>query len=208
MILGHFGYPHPQLDQWQQCTWYDLGAVQDLLHHMRNRLAKGLPAVASPPRSGPHNSPLLPTSMAPRPNRGSILVKASRGGGLAQDTATTGPPTSGQNHLLKQREKGGGRRSERSPNALSPVKPYHQLRRNQKYSLSLLTPKLKVPSGIQIVPSVHPRAHLTRFNNKSYTPPCYILIKHDSNFPYVPLLAPLDLSALYIYWALNNFKTP
>ena len=119
-----------------------------------------------------------------------------------------GPPLLRQNHLLKQREKGRGRRSERSPNALSPVKPYHQLRRNQKYSPSLLTPKLKVPSGTQIIPSAHPRAHLTRFNNKFYTPPCYILIKHDSNFPYVPLLALLDLSALYIYWALNSFKTP
>ena len=119
-----------------------------------------------------------------------------------------GPPLLRQNHLLKQREKGRGRRSERSPNALSPVKPYHQLKRNQKYSPSLLTLKLKVPSGTQIVPSAHPRAHLTCFNNKFYTPPCYILIKHDSNFPYVPLLAPLDLSALYIYWALNSFKTP
>ena len=69
-------------------------SVQDLLHRMRNRLAKGLPAVASPPRSGPHDSPLLPTSTATRPNRGSVLVKASRGGGPAQDTATTGPSTS------------------------------------------------------------------------------------------------------------------
>ena len=33
-ILDHFGYPHPQLDQWQQRTWYDLGSVQDLLHRM------------------------------------------------------------------------------------------------------------------------------------------------------------------------------
>ena len=94
MILDHFGYPHPQLDQWQQRTWFDLGAVQDLLHRMRNRLAKGLPAVASPPRSGPLDSPLLPTSTATRPNRGSVLVKASRGEGPAQDTATTGPSTS------------------------------------------------------------------------------------------------------------------
>ena len=93
-ILDHFGYPHPQLDQWQQRTWYDLGSVQDLLHRMRNRLAKGLPTVASPPRSGPLDSPLPPTSMATRPNRGSVLVKASRGGGPAQDTATTGPSTS------------------------------------------------------------------------------------------------------------------
>ena len=120
-----------------------------------------------------------------------------------------GPPLLQQNHLLEQREKGRGRRSERSPNALSPVKPYHQLRRNQKYSPSLLTLKLKVPSGIQIAPSAHPRAHLTRFNSKFYTPFCYISIKHDSNFSLCfPPLALLDLFALYIYWALNNLKTP
>ena len=93
-ILDHFGYPHPQLDQWQQRTWYDLGSMQDLLHRMRNRLVKGLPAVASPPRSGPHDSPLPPSSTATRPNRGSELVKASRGGGPTQDTATTRPSTS------------------------------------------------------------------------------------------------------------------
>ena len=92
--LDHFGYPHPQLDQWQQRTWYDLGSIQDLLHRMRNRLAKGLPAVASPPRSGPHDSPLPPSSTATRPNRESEFVKASRGGGPTQDTATTRPSTS------------------------------------------------------------------------------------------------------------------
>ena len=93
-ILDHSGYPHPQLDQWQQRTWYDLGAIQDLLHHMRNRLVKGLAAGASPPRPGPHDSPLPPTSSATRPDHGSILVKASRGGGPAQETATTGPSIS------------------------------------------------------------------------------------------------------------------
>ena len=56
-IFDHFGYPSPQLDQWQQHIWYDLGATQDLLHHMRNCLAKGLPAAASPPRVEPPSSP-------------------------------------------------------------------------------------------------------------------------------------------------------
>ena len=90
-IFDHIGYPSPQLDQWQQCTWYDLGATQDLLHRMRNRLAKGLPAVASPLRTGPHDSPLLPTSSATRPIRGSELIKAPRGGGPPQDATTTEP---------------------------------------------------------------------------------------------------------------------
>ena len=118
----------------------------------------------------------------PAPIMGAHLLRLQGEEAQLRIQPPLGPPLLRQNHLLKQREKGRGRRSERSPNAPSPVKPYHQLRRNQKYSPSLLTLKLKVPSGTQIVPSVHPRAHLTRFNNKFYTPPCYILIKHDSNF--------------------------
>ena len=67
-IFHHFGYPSPQL-------------------------AKGLPAVASLPRTGSRDSSLLPTSTVTRPSHGSELVKAPRGGGLPQDTATTGPST-------------------------------------------------------------------------------------------------------------------
>ena len=50
-VLDHFGYPAPHLDQWQQCVWYDLGATQEVLHQMRIRLSRGLPAIASPPRA-------------------------------------------------------------------------------------------------------------------------------------------------------------
>ena len=134
----------------------------------------------------------------PAPIVGAYLLRLQGEEAQLRIQPPLGPPLLRQKHLLKQREKGRGRRSERSPNALSPVKPYRQLRRNQRYSPSLLTLKLKVPSGTQIILSAHPRAHLTLFNNRFYTPPCYILIKHDSNFPYVPLLALLDLFALYI----------
>ena len=90
-IFDHFGYPPPHLDQWQQHTWYDLGSAQDLLHCMQNHLVKGLPAVASPLRAGPRNSPLLPTSTATHSSHGDELVKTSRGRGPPQGTATTGP---------------------------------------------------------------------------------------------------------------------
>ena len=50
-VLDHFGYPAPHLDQWQQRVWYDLGATQEVLHQMRIRLSRGLPAIASPPRA-------------------------------------------------------------------------------------------------------------------------------------------------------------
>ena len=56
-VLDHFGYPAPHLDQWQQHVWYDLGATQEVLHQMRTRLSRGLPA-RSPVLQGP--SHLLP----------------------------------------------------------------------------------------------------------------------------------------------------
>ena len=116
-----------------------------------------------------------------------------------------GPPLLRQKHLLKQRGKSRGRRSRRSPNALLPVKPYHQLRRNPRYSLSLLTLKLKVPSETQTALSAHLRAHLTLFNNRFYIPSCYILIKQDSNFFYIPLLALSKFICLYIHLSIKQF---
>ena len=116
-----------------------------------------------------------------------------------------GLPLPRQKHLLKQRGKSRGRRSGRSPNVLLPAKPYHQLRRNPRYSLSLLTLKLKVPSETQTALSAHPRAHLTLFNNRFYIPSCYILIKQDSNFFYIPLLALSKFICLYIHLSIKQF---
>ena len=91
-IFDHFGYPSPHLDQWQQHTWYDLGATQDLLHHMCNRLAKGLPATASPLRTGPPSSSYMPTSMATHPTFGGKFTKASKERCPPQSVTTVGPP--------------------------------------------------------------------------------------------------------------------
>ena len=90
-IFDHFGYPSPQLDQWQQHIWYDLGATQDLLHCMHNCLVKGLPAAASLPRVEPPSPLYMPTSMSTHPAHGGKFVKASKGGGLPQNAATAGP---------------------------------------------------------------------------------------------------------------------
>ena len=92
-IFDHFGYPSPQLDQWQQRTWYDLGATQDLLHRMGNCLAKGLSTAASPSRVEPPSSPYMPASTATHPAHGGKFVKASKGGSPSQN-ATTARPSS------------------------------------------------------------------------------------------------------------------
>ena len=84
-VLDHFGYPAPHLDQWQQCIWYDLGATQEVLHQMRIRLSRGLPAIASPPRA---KSP--PPSRRPAA-AGQEFIKASKGECSAPSTTSTGP---------------------------------------------------------------------------------------------------------------------
>ena len=93
-VLDHFGYPAPHLDQWQQHVWYNLGAAQESLHLMRNHLARGLPTVASPPRSEPSLSLQKPTSTPIHPSHGGKLVKASKGGGPPSCTTTTGHSSS------------------------------------------------------------------------------------------------------------------
>ena len=90
-IFDHFGYPSPQLHQWQQRIWYDLLATQELLYHMRNRLAKGLPTAAIPPRVEPSSSSFLPTSPATRSTHGGKFIKASKGGGPPQNAETARP---------------------------------------------------------------------------------------------------------------------
>ena len=90
-VLDHFGYLAPHLDQWQQHAWYDLGATQEVLHQMRIRLSRGLPAIASPPRAK-SPSPSRRPAAAPicRIHEGEF-VKASKGGSSAPSTASTGP---------------------------------------------------------------------------------------------------------------------
>ena len=115
-----------------------------------------------------------------------------------------GPPLLRQSHLLKQRGKSRGERSGRSPNALLPAKPYHQWGRNPRYSPSLLTLKLRVPSETQTALSAHLRAHLTLFNDRIYVLSCYILIKQDSNLLYIPLFVLSKFIYLYIHLSIKQ----
>ena len=90
-VLDHFGYPAPHLDQWQQHVWYDLGATQEVLHQMRIRLSRGLPAVASPPRAESPPPSRRPAAAPIRPSHEGEFVKASKGESSAPSTASTGP---------------------------------------------------------------------------------------------------------------------
>ena len=90
-VLDHFGYPAPHLDQWQQCIWYDLGATQEVLHQMRIRLSRGLPAVASPPRAKSPSPSCRPAAVPIHPTHEERFIKASKGGSSAPSTASTGP---------------------------------------------------------------------------------------------------------------------
>ena len=90
-VLGHFGYPAPHLDQWQQRVWYDLGATQEILHQMRTRLSQGLPAIASPPRAESPPPSCRPAAMPICPSHGGKFVKASKGESSAPSTMSTGP---------------------------------------------------------------------------------------------------------------------
>ena len=90
-VLDHFGYPAPHLDQWQQRIWYDLGATQEVLHQMRIRLSRGLPAIASPPRAESPSPSRRPAAAPIRPIHEKEFVKALRGGSSAPSTTSTGP---------------------------------------------------------------------------------------------------------------------
>ena len=90
VVLDHFGYPAPHLDQWQQHVWYDLGATQEILHQMRIRLSRGLPAVTSPPRAESPSPSRRPAAAPIRPTHEEKFVKASKGGSSAPSTASTG----------------------------------------------------------------------------------------------------------------------
>ena len=90
-VLDHFGYPAPHLDQWQQRVWYDLGATQEILHQMRIHLSRGLPAIASPPRTESPSPSRRPAAVPIRPIHEGEFVKASKGGSSAPSTASTGP---------------------------------------------------------------------------------------------------------------------
>ena len=82
-VLDHFGYPAPHLDQWQQRIWYDLGATQEVLHEMRIRLSRGLPAITSPPRAESPSPSRRPAAALILPTCEEEFVKASKSGSSA-----------------------------------------------------------------------------------------------------------------------------
>ena len=109
-VLDHFGYPAPHLDQWQQCIWHDLGATQEVLHQMRIRLSRGLPAIASPPRAESPRPSRRPAAAPIRPSHGGEFVKALKGESSAPSTASTRPSsaiatTSPKTEIKKKRKR-------------------------------------------------------------------------------------------------------
>ena len=109
-VLDHFGYPAPHLDQWQQHVWYDLGATQEVLHQMRIRLSRGLPAIASPPRAKSPSPSRRPAVAPIHPIHEKEFVKASKGGSSAPSTVSTGPSppvatTSPKTEIRKKRKR-------------------------------------------------------------------------------------------------------
>ena len=126
-VLDHFRYPAPHLDQWQQHVWYDLGATQEVLHQMRIRLSRGLPAIASPPRAE-SPSPSRRLAAAPiHPTHEEEFVKASKGGSSAPSTASTGPSppvatTSPKTEIKKKRKRKSVKRTVTSETVSSPEK--------------------------------------------------------------------------------------
>ena len=116
-VLDHFGYPAPHLDQWQQHIWYDLGATQEVLHQMRIRLSRGLPAIAS---HRPAAAPIHPTHEEE-------FVKASKGRSSAPSTASTGPSppvatTSPKTEMKKKRKRKSVKRTVTSETVSPPEK--------------------------------------------------------------------------------------
>ena len=124
-VLDHFGYPAPHLDQWQQRIWYDLGATQEVLHQMRIRLSRGLPAIASPPRAESPPPSHRPAAAPIRPSHGGEFVKASKGESSAPCTASAGPSspvatTSPKTEIKKKRKRKSVKRTVTSETVSPP----------------------------------------------------------------------------------------
>ena len=126
-VLDHFGYPAPHLDQWQQHVWYDLGATQEVLHQMRIRLSRGLPAVASPPRAESPSPSRRPAAAPIHPTHEEEFVKVSKGGSSGPSTASMGPSppiatTSPKTEIKKKRKRKSVKRTVTSETVSLPEK--------------------------------------------------------------------------------------
>ena len=126
-VLDHFGYPAPHLDQWQQHVWYDLGATQEVLHQMRIRLSRGLPAIASPPRAESPSPSRRPAAAPILPTHEEGFVKASKSGSSAPSTVSTGPSppvvtTSPKTEIKKKKKRKSVKRTVTSETVSPPEK--------------------------------------------------------------------------------------
>ena len=126
-VLDHFGYPAPHLDQWQQRIWYDLGATQEVLHQMRIRLSRGLPAIASPPRAESPSPSRRSAAALILPTHEEEFIKASKGGSSAPSTVSTGPSlpiatTSPKTEIKKKRKRKSVKRTVTSETVSPPGK--------------------------------------------------------------------------------------
>ena len=91
-VLDHFGYPAPQLDQWQQHIWYDLGATQEALHQMRTHLSQGLPMITSPPRAESPPPSRRPATVPIRPSHGGNSLRPRKVRAQPPVLRAPGPP--------------------------------------------------------------------------------------------------------------------
>ena len=126
-VLDHFGYPAPHLDQWQQRVWYDLGATQEVLHQMRIRLSRGLPAITSPPRAESPSPSCRPAAALILPTHEEEFIKASKGGSSAPSTASTGlslpvATTSPKTEIKKKKKRKSVKRTVTSETVSPPGK--------------------------------------------------------------------------------------
>ena len=167
-IFDHFGYPSPQLDQWQQRIWYDLGATQDLLHHMCNRLAKGLPTAASPPRVEPPSSSFLPTSSETRPAHGGKFVKVLKGGGPPQNAATAGPSSAAMVTPSKMEVKKRKKKRQATPKCTVTSETIPVVEKKTKVFQSPLILRQKAPLETQTTLLAHLRIHLALVSNQLF----------------------------------------
>ena len=103
-------------------TWYDL-----VLHQMRIRLSRGLPAIASPPRAESPSPSRRPAAALILPTHEEEFIKASKGGSSAPSTASTGPSlpvatTSPKMEIKKKRKRKSVKRTVTSETVSPPGK--------------------------------------------------------------------------------------
>ena len=126
-VLDHFGYPAPDLDQWQQRVWCDLGATQEVLHQMHICLSRGLPTIPSLPRAESPSPSRRPAAAPIHPTHEEEFVKALKGGSLAPSTMSTGPSlpvatTSPKMEIRKKRKRKSVKRTVTSEMVSPPEK--------------------------------------------------------------------------------------